>query len=1129
MSELNVNSIVRVVGNRDIGTGFVVSDDGLIVTCAHVLGPARPEKVDVVFQGSGEQREALVESWHAEDAEDIALLRVCGRMPAGALPLPLGSSLETEGHPFTTFGYHQIRKVEGVRGTGTIVGQGMKTETKQPLLQLHSSEITGRFGGAPVWDELRSRVVGIVAIVIPMDPYGKLSETAFAIPTETLQAISPALQVRDICPYRNLAAFTEENAEFFFGRKQVIEQLLNNLQNEPRFLVVFGASGSGKSSVVQAGLIPRLREGALPGSDGWKIVVTRPTDFSFRQRLASLDQTSAPVVFVIDQFEELFVTSSEVTSLEVITQVTQLLEHAPKVTLLIVMRADFSSLFMHRKTLEKWLPRCQVNVWSPSEPEEIEAIIREPARQVGWQFQEGLIELIVNDVRAATKAENTKDGNITILPLLEFTLTQLWERRQDGILTREAYGRIGGVTGGLRKWAEDAYCTFEERLQPLVRRIFTDLVYLSDQKQPIANSRKRRPLSTLIHSDAESADTSLVVEQLRTARLLVASQDQESKQETIEITHDALLWEWGRLRQWLEEDRRFLMWRQEFEKRTQAWVETNKDDPSKRDSYKLIGGPDLTEALDWVKMRAQDLSHSEHEFIQASKERRKQYRRRTVVLAGLGVVGLAVGLTGAGIGLLRKPTAGRTALLPLSVPYTLHGHTDAVLSVIWSPDGKQLASAGADTTVQVWGATTGSPLLTFRGHTDVVESVAWSPDGKWLASAGDDKTVRVWDARHSLLLLIYRGHIQRVASIGWSPDGRHLASASADTTVQVWDAASGSLLLNYGGHTAAVTSVAWSPDGKRLVSAGDDKTVQVSDASIATSIIQLTYRGHTDMVLSVSWSPDGERLASASDDGTVQVWNAATGQTLLTYTGLMGTGVLCVAWSPDGKRLASGGNGYGATVEILDAATGQTLLTYKGHTQMVTSVAWSPDSKRLASASGDGTVQIWNAASGSHLLTLAVYANSVAWSPDGKRLASASGDGIRVWDATTSSLVLTYRGHTDAVESVAWSPDGKWLASASDDTTVQVCDAASGSHLLTYRGHTDWVLSVAWSPDGKWVASAGSDYDATVQVWNASIATDMIQLTYRGHTGAVNSVAWSPDGKRVASAGNDSTVQLWLW
>lgn len=309
--------------------------------------------------------------------------------------------------------------------------------------------------------------------------------------------------------------------------------------------------------------------------------------------------------------------------------------------------------------------------------------------------------------------------------------------------------------------------------------------------------------------------------------------------------------------------------------------------------------------------------------------------------------------------------------------------------------------------------------------------------------------------------------------------------------------APGNTILLYNGHLGSVTTVAWSPDSTRIASGSDDTTVQIWDARSGTH--PLVYRGHTTNINAAAWSPPhtSARIASASGNNffrgehVVQVWSASSGAHILTYEGHTQP-VRTVAWSPDGTRLASGSEDK--MVQIWDADSGNLLTSFANHKALVSAVAWSPDGTRIASGSEDRTVQIWNASTASVIFSLSHTntVNAVMWSPDGTRVASASGNAfwggdhsVQVWNATTGTSTLIYRGHKAPVNTMAWSPDGTRIASASSlEKTIHVWDVANGATLAVYHGHTLGINAVSWSPNGKYIASASRD--GTVRVWQAS-------------------------------------------
>ncbi|MBD1879553.1 NB-ARC domain-containing protein [Coleofasciculus sp. FACHB-T130] len=471
---------------------------------------------------------------------------------------------------------------------------------------------------------------------------------------------------------------------------------------------------------------------------------------------------------------------------------------------------------------------------------------------------------------------------------------------------------------------------------------------------------------------------------------------------------------------------------------------------------------------------------------------------------------------------------------------TCNSHLRWILSIAFSPDGQILASSSDDRTVKLWDVRDGKCLRTLEGHSGWVRSIAFSPDGQMLASSSDDRTIKLWDVHTGEVLKTLQGHRSLVRSVTFSPDGRTLATGSNDCTVKLWDVSTGSggfethPYKTLEGHTHWVQSIAFSPDGRTLATGSDDCTVKLWDVSKSRGEFQTrpykTLEGHTSLVQSISFSPDGRTLASSSHDRTVKLWDTTTGQCLKTLQG-HASQVWSVAFSPDGRTLASGSDDR--TVKLWDVYTGQALRTLWGYTNRVRSVAFCPQGKTLASGSGDATVKLWNVSDGvktlhtTSLKTLRGHSHwvlSVAFSPQGKTLATASCDrNIRLWDVSSGRCLKICRGHTNWVLSVAFSPQGKTLVSSSGDRTVRLWDVGSGECLKTLQEFTNWVWSVVFDPEGKTLATGSGD--RTVRLWDVSSGECL--KTLQGHTNEVWSVAFSPNGQILASASDDRTVRLW--
>ncbi|MGH3693309.1 MAG: NACHT and WD repeat domain-containing protein [Pseudonocardiaceae bacterium] len=976
----------------------------------------------------------------------------------------------------------------------------------------------------------------------------------------------------DRSPFPGLEAFTERDSAVFFGRDAEIAELLDRLHpvvagQANRLIAVVGPSGVGKSSLVQAGVVPRLRR----RRSGWIVVPTvLPGDHPLRSLARSLgaagsasDGTpalrfadeirgaarhpNAPVLVIVDQAEELITLAGPAERDAFLGLLAGALDADSRLWIIMIMRSEFLTAFL--STAQARLFRDPVAVGTLGHAALVE-VIQQPARRAGLSFDPPTLPQ-----RMASEA-----GGGDALPLLAYALQELClTARRGGALTADAYQRLGGVTGVLTRQADKVAAELGGA-DGLVLSTLLKFVTIGENEP----TRRRVPRSVLTDAQWRIAEAFIA------ARLLISHTDGDDA--ILEVTHEALFRHWAPLQQAIEVSADQLRWRADIERWARDW-----DNSGHQDAY-LLRDERLKAAQRWatsdgdviddLPLVAEFLTYS-NQADHATMERLSE----TIARQALATVdsdpdySLLLALAayeeyGPTALALRALTA---ALVASQVRAVLRGHEDLVHGVAWSPDGRRLASGSSDRTVRIWDTHNRKELAVLHGHEDWVRWVAWAPDSQLLATASRDRTVRIWDIENGAEPLVLHGHNAEVWVVAWSPDGQRLATASDDRTARIWDAKTGSELTVLHDDEHWVRWVAWSPDGRRLATTtSNGRTARIWDINSGDELLVL--RGHNGWVQAVVWSPDGERLATASEDRTVRIWEAVSGGELMVLSG-HDEWVKRVAWSPDGRRLATTSND--STARIWDADSGSELLVLRGHNGWVRGVAWSPDGKclatasddqtlriwetrgtnelavlyghysevwgvtwspdgaRLATASTDGTARIWTADSGSELAVLNTHDDEVwgvAWSPDGGRLATASRDRTaRIWDTENASQLRVLGGHDDQVWCVAWSPDGRRLATGSRDRTARIWDTEAATELAVLGGHEDWVRHVAWSPDGRQLATGSRD--RTARIWDTNSGSELAAL--HGHSNWVRGVAWSPDGKRLATASRDRTVRIW--
>ena len=971
-------------------------------------------------------------------------------------------------------------------------------------------------------------------------------------------------------PYRGLKSYERVHGSLFFGRDEEIQELAARVSAQP-FTAVIGASGTGKSSLVKAGLLPYLDppsaegDGDLESSGRWHILppmrpgatptsnlhallmdelytyATPLTETQFNADASALADLVAAwqqelpgsrLLLIVDQLEELITLCQEAERIQFLALLAQAIERQPETfSLIITLRTDFEPQFdAHVPLAPHWQPaRYAV---PPMDQADLRRVIEGPASERVLYFESPeLVDALITEVIQTPGA----------LPLLSFTLSEMYvyylkSRRDNRALMQADYDALGGVIGSLRNRASEEYATLpDEPHRETMRRVMLRMISIEGGEL----ARRRVHRAELVYpTPEENGRVERVLERLVAARLLVMGEEQGEA--TVEPAHDALILAWDRLLRWKQTAEQYLPLQRRLAQAAMEWDRAElearsgllwDDDPRLPQLEETLWptrGKEqgLQGRLRWALQvmvpsmetppNTQWLNEREVSFIQASVRARASFWRRTVSITIIVMIVLAA----------------------LAIYATVQANEATVAQATAEAESIRAVAAEETAVVEASRAVAAEGTAVVEANlraTEVISRTTAQAEAIVQANIAETRQVEAEEQRQIAVsrLLALQADAQLEAGLYEPALLLAIESGRAAETSEAYAALR--KLLNQSGRTRLILDsrqgtlvhymwhAAWNPQETRILTNSDyghTGEIGVWDAQSGDKLFSFTADNQT--FTGASWSPDGRRIATAGHGGVAQIWDGESGALLQAFPQV--SGMLDQAtWNARGDRILTSGVDF--EVRIWDAETGEQLDSIPGYE------AWwnTAGDRLLTTLSSDGEITVWELEEGSHreLFPLSGHARELTqatWNADGSRILTASHDGTtRVWDADTGDELLALKGHGRSVVQATWSPDENRILTAGMDGTARVWDATNGDELFVLSGHGEWVATASWHPNGNQILTAGED--GAARVWDARTGTALVILG--DHSDSLRGAFWNRDGTEILTVSEDGRTRVW--